>query len=595
MESVLLVNAHPKFGPNVFVPYAAGRIWASIISSPGLAEKYQLARFKSSRPAGFVYLRENPDALVADLEHVDVALVSFYEWMMMWNNRFLRALKARFPKVHIVAGGPSATADMDRVYWTTPPLLGASKIVGPGENAIRFLLDCRPQCGVVRADIVSHGLSVAPEHNPSPYLTGVLDEVIADGSRRGYLWNAPHESSRGCPFHCVYCAWDASPGRRDIAEFPLSTVLSELDWFADHKIHLVYNTDANFGMLRSADAILQRLLELHRSTGWPKKFRTDFARPHVGRFLDLGLLKEAADLGLTKGVTLSVQSMDSSVTTAIRRGERDVDDYAENLQKYAGAGIPTYTEVIVGLPGETLESFVRGLDAILSDGQHDGLAVYSCLVLPGSELATPAYREEHEIHTVRVPTALNHGAPDDTIEYVEVVVGTKSMPPARMREAYLFAWAVQVFDVLGLFRDLIAYAVSSRGITPAEVIATIMHAATKKGPSDILGMVTSRAVHEIERFFAGQRSGTIRWGLQWPLEEYSFIALIEAYDFQKWGRDCCDVLSALEVPPGSDASLHRWWERIVKPSEYLDLETYAREVVWYGRKGGSVLRKELRP
>ena len=40
---------------------------------------------------------------------------------------------------------------------------------------------------------------------PSPYLTGVFDDIIANNPE--YVFNATLETNRGCPFACTFCDW----------------------------------------------------------------------------------------------------------------------------------------------------------------------------------------------------------------------------------------------------------------------------------------------------------------------------------------------------------------------------------------------------
>jgi putative methyltransferase len=90
----------------------------------------------------------------------------------------------------------------------------------------------------------------------------------------------------------------------------------------------------------------------------------------------------------TRGLTLATQSMSSNVLNAVKRKNLASDDYS-NLFKKLNENIPYYTEFILGLPEETLESWKNGLTNLLTLGLHDRIEFWLTDALPNSELASP--------------------------------------------------------------------------------------------------------------------------------------------------------------------------------------------------------------
>ena len=88
-----------------------------------------------------------------------------------------------------------------------------------------------------------------------------------------------------------------------------------------------------------------------------------------------------------------------------------MEHFSTLMQKYNEAGIPTYSELILGLPGETKESFCKGICRLLENGQHNSVSVYHCEVLPNSELALPEYVDKHKIEVIKVAFNHIHSAP----------------------------------------------------------------------------------------------------------------------------------------------------------------------------------------
>ena len=64
---------------------------------------------------------------------------------------------------------------------------------------------------------------------------------------------------------------------------------------------------------------------------------------------------------MNKGVTLSFQSMDDRTLEAIKRTNIKVQNLKELVGLYREEGIPTYSEIIMALPGETYDSFADGI------------------------------------------------------------------------------------------------------------------------------------------------------------------------------------------------------------------------------------------
>ena len=81
---------------------------------------------------------------------------------------------------------------------------------------------------------------------PSPYLTGIFDELIKENPEE--KWLASWETNRGCPFSCTYCDWGSATNSK-VSRMHLDRVYAELDWFSKNKVEFIFCCDANFGML----------------------------------------------------------------------------------------------------------------------------------------------------------------------------------------------------------------------------------------------------------------------------------------------------------------------------------------------------------
>jgi radical SAM superfamily enzyme YgiQ (UPF0313 family) len=195
--------------------------------------------------------------------------------------------------------------------------------------------------------------------------------------------------------NCTMCDWGSATYTK-LRQRESDTILAEMEWMAKHQIDLLYNTDANVGIVKRDYEIVEQLVKIKERYGYPKKFRAAYAKN--SNELVFNISKMLADAGMSKGTTLSFQSMDEHTLSIIKRKNIRITNFKELMKRYAEANIPTYTELIIGLPGETYASFANGIDTLLEAGAHDGLQVYTCIA-EGATVTTPD--GERYIETLR--------------------------------------------------------------------------------------------------------------------------------------------------------------------------------------------------
>ena len=191
-------------------------------------------------------------------------------------------------------------------------------------------------------------------------------------------------------------------------------------------------------------------------------------------------------------------------------------------------GIPTYTELIIGLPGETLASYKAGIETLLQGGQHDNLVIYTCMVLRNSEMADPMHIVEQGIVKQRVPLMDNHSStrPDEIAEYNDIVIATSSMPHADWRQAYRLSWIVQALHCLGLTQYLAMdhWRVNGSYVEFYEKLLRL-----HQGQQTLLGLQIARVDSTLDLMLSGAEDlaqSDPRFGdVNWPVEELTFLQL----------------------------------------------------------------------
>lgn len=635
-HNIYLCQVNNRYGDNVFLPHSVGMLQAYCLTIKEIAAHFE---FK-----GFVYLREDPARVAARLENPKIIGISCYIWNWEYSKLLAQSIKARHPDCIIILGGPQVPLRSEGFFVEHPYadiLVHYEGELPFADILLEFLSPQPDYTKIPGLSVKTDGLKTyktAPrERNldlsrlPSPYLTGTFDDLLT----QSYSFHASQETHRGCPYTCTFCDWGSAVLSK-VRAFDDRRLEEELKWFGRHKIDLLYNCDANYGLLPRDYALTVKLAEAKAKYGYPRKFRAAYAKNSSKKIFEIAKVLHQADM--SKGVTLSFQSLDDRTLEFIKRQNIKIDDFAELMRMYRNEGIPTYTEVILGLPGETYQSFVEGINRLIATGQHDSLNIYTCIVLPNAEMGDPAYRELHKVQTVRVPVLLIHSTPaaDPITEYNDVVVGTRTMPEEDWRRVYLFSWAIQCFHCLSLTQYLAVFLFTEFGLPYSTFYEKLLEFAEHHpdGPTGRQYLLVSDILASIMQESRGWDVVIPRFGdVVWPPEEGAFLNIIyeksnfygEMRDFGRGLADefglamgenlLADLLTYqanMIIDPFSPKTfsvelghnLHDYFLKaylgepatlarvettldVQADAEYEgDLETYARNVIWYGRKGG---------
>jgi len=636
--------AQPNFayGDNVFVPYSVGQMIAYAKTCPEIR-----GEFTFEHP---IFLREDPKEVLQRIGRPSIVGFSCYLWNWGYNTRLARLIKEAYPDCLIVFGGtqvPDASTGFFEKYPYVDLLVHHEGEITFAE-IMRESLQPRPDYTRIPS------LSIRVEGNrthktlaggrvkdlsilPSPYLDGTFDFMLD----RGYELNVTQETNRGCPYMCTFCDWGGSTFAK-LFDIPEDRILEEFEWFGRQKVGYIFCADANFGIKPRDSVLIEKLIRVReKHHGYPGKFRMCTAKNSTMKIL--GIVQMLNDAGMNKGATLSFQSMDAHTLSAVRRSNIKLEAFGTLMQEYRKRNISTYTELIIGMPGETYESTKTGIDLLL-EGQDDAVNIYAyvCSALPNSEMSAPEYVQKHGIKTVQMPILLAHSTPEpeSNAEYQDVVVETATMPNADWQRTYLFYWAVQAFHCLGLMQSIAILFHKHYGMPYSVFYENLIEHFSARGDT-LLGTEIARIKDIVRSAMNGGRLDTVlpRFGkIYWPLEEATFLNMVADKDrfygeirafagtlAQRTGKPVDEVLlddavryqsAVLKGPYSSEITidlrydLYKYFKELqggaasphkrpvtlhVEAKEDFagDLETYAREVVWYGRKGGAFYHPDI--
>lgn len=523
---------------SVYLPLASGLLRASAELLPRIIQQYQFMPFS--------FIRQTPEAILAEYSTPSVVAFSVSMWNEQLSLKVAELTKLRFPGCLIVFGGPQVPHIADD-YFARYPFLDVA-VRGEGERVFCEILtrfvETRDFEGIANITWRNpgtgnpvRGQDVFPDGNdldvyPSPYLSGVFNYLFAPG--RNMEFQTIVETNRGCPFSCAYCFWGRGGFNRKWRFHSIERVAAELEWCGEHRIRYVMNADSNFGMHNRDHEIAELLVETKRKYGFPEKFRSCYGKNSDERIFRIGKLLH--EHKMEKGITLSHQTMDSMVLKNIGRKNIKLSDYERLQQLFSAHHVPVYTELILGLPGETYLGWVEGVERLLQAGLKNQLFIYHCQVYPNTTLADEEYRRRFGIQTRRLRLTEIHGAirGDTSLsEFEEVVVATSSMPQADWQRAAVFSWVTMALVSLKVAFFVLQYLAQRFGIKYGDVLRFLCEDEVCLCKSPIWSRELEEFTGQTARLLSGASRGREMPGfgaLYWDEEEACFLRLSKDWD-----------------------------------------------------------------
>ena len=451
---ISLVQPNFQQGPKEFnahyLPYSVGVLWAYVNQFESIKSNYQLE--------DIIWRRDNIDETAFKLSKCDIVGFSTYVWNKNYNYALARRLKELNPNCITIFGGPEMPITKKNIFEKLPFVDAVIK--SEGEIILRQLLDAitnnTPWEDIRGLVINRNGVAVDTGNGdrisnldelPSPYLTGVFDKIMSE--TQGVEWNATVETNRGCPYACTFCDWGSLTYNK-VKKFDLEKVFAELEWIGQNSCGFVTITDANFGMFVERDnAIADKLIEVQEKYGCPNSFSMSWAKDQKPEVFDI-VFKLIKNPKFNQGLTVSVQSMDLDVLENIKRKNLAQHKIETIFALCDKNNVPVYTEIILGLPGETKDTWKEGFYKIYRAGNHTGINILHAQLLENAEMNL-LQKNLYGITSVPVYDYMSGSYNYNELqECVEVVTGTKDMPTEEMLDSQAFSWFMQTFHINGL-------------------------------------------------------------------------------------------------------------------------------------------------
>ena len=433
-----------------YLPFSVGCIWVYANQFDSIKENYKLK--------DVIWRRERQKDILDRLDNPGICAFSCYVWNENWNLTCAKRIKERWPECIIIFGGPSVNEK-----WNEHEFIDVA-MFGEGEEAfyrvLQNILD-----GEDLDKFWDNPRQKDIEHYPSPYTEGFFDKIIEDNP--DIMWFMMLETNRGCPYHCTFCGWGASYLNK-LKSFSIERVKGDIEWAITHNIHWIFPIDANSGILRDRDVeiawMIRRAIEDPRS----KISRVTFN--HAKNLNPSCFEMEQIIQEWTYGLEIAIQSMHEPTLKAVKRfnmGMNNLERAYDLCKKY---GIRYYTELVLGLPLETKETYTNGLIRLLELGQHNSVKTYLATIIPNSEMDSDEYKEKYGIE-VMYPKDM-YRAPDERIwddedkswEVIGMIKSTNTMSSQDLADCMLFSWVLSQFHYSGYSHIITQYLYHIKGI-----------------------------------------------------------------------------------------------------------------------------------
>jgi tRNA A37 methylthiotransferase MiaB len=441
----------PKKFNSYYLPYSAGIVWSFAIADPEINEKFELTEI--------VWQREPQQDLVDRLKNHHVIAFSTYVWSHHYNYSLAKKIKQENPQCLIIFGGPEPAITDPDLFKKEPYM----DIVVKYEGEIVF------------KEILRHYHDRVWEHIPglllnqdqkiidtgpsnrvtdlqqlhSPYLLGIFDRLVSDNPE--IKWGATLETNRGCPYQCTFCDWGSLTYSK-VNKFNLDRVFEELEWIGKH-CNFITIADANFGMFPERDnLIVDKLIEVQKKYNKIKNFSITWAKNQKKEVIEIvsKLINDGGMPGM--GLTVSVQSMNSDVLKNVKRFNLQEHKLEKIFLQCEKKNIPLHTELILGLPGETVDSWKQNFWNLFEIGNHNGISIYGAQLLANAEMNL-LQRKMYKIESAPVSDYLGGSSVEydpELYESVDLVISTSTISREQMLDLWVWTSFIQTFHINGI-------------------------------------------------------------------------------------------------------------------------------------------------
>ena len=358
-----------------------------------------------------IYIPDDYETYLPLLKQTDILCLTNYVWNQKYNDGIAKLYKTIRPEGFVIYGGASVPEhkDYSNQYAVDRPYVDLF-FVGPGEMTLTsFLLNYDLPInshsgtfgvGFNNVAIDKSTYLIPADQIPNPYLDGIFDSIIesVDKKKIGITF----ETTRGCPFRCSFCDWGGL-SRSLVSKLNLDSVMQTIRWIYQHgdKIAIVDIIDANLGMAKRDLDVLQYFEKCQTDTGHRVKVTVNGFVKNGSPYLKDTILTLNRITGYSKNVMLSFQTHSEEALKTIDRDNIRNEKLYPLIKELQDEGLDIKSEMILGLPGETLSSYVKSLETDFNLG-ITSMRSYPLIFIVNTPMYATEYRIEHGLKTKKI-------------------------------------------------------------------------------------------------------------------------------------------------------------------------------------------------
>lgn len=442
----------------------------------------------------FKYPEKLAEAL-ANEPYPHVIGFSNYCWNTRLGQLFAQLLRRRFPDIVIVCGGPHYPVDAaeQAAYLAARPEIDFY-VAKEGEKAfaglIAALLEndfdlarvkslCLPSLHYLGADgaaVLSPMIDriMDLDEIPSPYVSGKMDEFF-DGKVMPLL-----QTNRGCPFSCTFCV-EGVQYYNKIKKYSGERVAADIEYIGRRMFETrdpgsrydLFIADSNFAMYAEDIDTCKALRATREQYGWPEYINVATGKNNKERVIEAATLLDGA-LRLSG----SVQSLSGDVLEKIKRKNISAEDLIKLGLHAKDVGVNSYSEIILGLPGDSKQAHFDTIRGVMDAG-FNFILPWQLMLLPGSEMGSAEHKRQYamDVRYRVLPRCFgNYEVLGERIvcaEIEEVCVANSTLSYEDYLECRKLNLLVAIFYNDGAFSTILTV-LRMQGVAPFELFLEMM-------------------------------------------------------------------------------------------------------------------------
>lgn len=289
----------------------------------------------------------------------DIIGFTIYVWNIERSKYLASEIKKRL-NVKIIFGGPEITPDNPLIHGEMVDCV----VFGEGELAFIQLMQDQ--------QLWAKGHHSAPAGSifqtaKNPYVSGILSPEVED--------MMAIETQRGCPYRCGYCNYNKALSK--VTVVPDHLIVDSFRWATDHGISEVFLLDPSLNTRPNLQVLMKKFAEVNseRKTALLSEIRAE------------SVSSEDAVLFAKAGVSefeIGLQTIHPEALKLMNR-PTDLKKFCLGIKNLQQVGIKTKIDLMIGLPGDTLEGFKSTVDFVADQQMHEDIQIFFLSVLPGTE------------------------------------------------------------------------------------------------------------------------------------------------------------------------------------------------------------------